>query len=614
MPGLDDLDNLTGKELIKLVKEQGAEIEDLKKEVNRKQTQSTTKERVEGEIRPFALNPMTQMDNLIKGFKEGAGAFYDGINIFNDEIFTQLDEYATSIQSSFGLSKARIGEFRATIAETIPELIKFGMTEQDAIDTMTNAMEGLGTAASLTSETIVELAATNKVTGVSTKELVENFREVGTSIKSVGDEMNSVTDYARSVGVSVKGVSEKVSDNLKQMNLFNFENGVQGLAKMAAQSERLGVSMGDTFVLAEKLMSPEKAIEMSAGLQRLGVTSGALLDPLRAMDLAQNDPEQLQKEMVNLSKEFTTFNEKTGKMEILPGAKRRLREVANELGMMPDEFAKMSIQASDFDRKLKQIRMPSLAEGDEATKELIASMAQLDASGVATIQVKDAETGIISEKKVEELTPDDIKQLQKANEESSKSIEEIAINQLDVTKQINSYLQSGKVATGMALATAPSVEKLGYTLAGTQQSIAQRYSKELGSVKDIREKQQAVGGSIENYIVGFTRDDQEMMDQAKSEFFGGMSTVAKSFFDGMESFVGGVFDDGYQKFSSAYGGNSSAPTEITYKHEGTITVKGEGDAKGSMNLDMSNPDVQTSIKNVIIDKNLPSAATGTKNK
>jgi len=398
------------------------------------------------------------------------------------------------------------------------------------------------------------------------------------------------------------------------MNLFNFENGVQGLAKMAAQSERLGVSMGDTFVLAEKLMSPEKAIEMSAGLQRLGVTSGALLDPLRAMDLAQNDPEQLQKEMVNLSKEFTTFNEKTGKMEILPGAKRRLREVANELGMMPDEFAKMSIQASDFDRKLKQIRMPSLAEGDEATKELIASMAQLDERGVATIQVKDAETGIISEKKVEELTPDDIKQLQKANEESSKSIEEIAINQLDVTKQINSYLQSGKVATGMALATAPSVEKLGYTLAGTQQSIAQRYSKELGSVKDIREKQQAVGGSIENYIVGFTRDDQEMMDQAKSEFFGGMSTVAKSFFDGMESFVGGVFDDGYQKFSSAYGGNSSAPTEITYKHEGTITVKGEGDAKGSMNLDMSNPDVQTSIKNVIIDKNLPSAATGTKNK
>jgi hypothetical protein len=94
------------------------------------------------------------------------------------------------------------------------------------------------------------------------------------------------------------------------MNLYNFEGGIKGLAKMAATSERLGLSMQTVFNQADKIMNPEGAIEMSAALQRLGVTSSGLLDPLRAMDLAQNDPEQLQKEMVNLGKEFTRFNEK----------------------------------------------------------------------------------------------------------------------------------------------------------------------------------------------------------------------------------------------------------------------------------------------------------------
>jgi hypothetical protein len=157
-------------------------------------------------------------------------------------------------------------------------------------------------------------------------------------------------------------------------------------------------------------MDPEKAIDMSAALQRLGVTSSALLDPLKAMDLGQNDPEQLQKEMVNISKEFTKFNEATGKMEIMPGAKRRLREVAKELGYLPDEFANMSIKAADFDRKLSQLKLPDFASDSKETKELIASMAQMK-DGVATINIKDQKTGEVVLKQVDQLTPEDIEKL-----------------------------------------------------------------------------------------------------------------------------------------------------------------------------------------------------------
>jgi hypothetical protein len=337
------------------------------------------------------------------------------------------------------------------------------------------------------------------------------------------------------------------------------------------------------------------------------------------MDLAQNDPEQLQKEMVNLSKEFTTFNEKTGKMEILPGAKRRLREVAKELGMNADEFAKMSIQASDFDRKLKQIRMPALAEGDEATKELIASMAQLDERGVATIQVKDVETGIVSEKKVEELTPDDIKNLQKANEESSKSIEEIAINQLDETKQINAYLQSGKIAGKMALATAPTVEKLGYFVSESTKSMARRYREGVGSVAGIREKQEGVAGPIEDYIYGFTQDDQATMNKAKSDFLSGIDNVTQSFFEGTTEYVKNVFNDAITNVSSTFGRQRTSEPQTV-----NVNVKVEGDSNtakmdkeqitNTVIQGLQNPSASNAMSYVLGGGSAPSADTGTKNK
>jgi hypothetical protein len=337
------------------------------------------------------------------------------------------------------------------------------------------------------------------------------------------------------------------------------------------------------------------------------------------MDLAQNDPEQLQKEMVNLSKEFTTFNDKTGKMEILPGAKRRLREVAKELGMNADEFAKMSIQASDFDRKLKQIRMPALAEGDEATKELIASMAQLDEGGVATIQVKD-EKGFQKTKKVEELTPDDIKNLQKANEESSKTIEELAINQLDQTKQINAYLQSGKVGGALAKATAPSIEKLGYFVSDNTKSLAENYKKGLGTVSSMRENIQGVAGPIEDFGYGFATGDQKIMDQAITDFGANFTSLAGKFIEGTETYVKNVFDNGIESLKSTFGREQTTAQPQTLN----VNVKVEGDANtakmdkeqitNSVLQGLQNPSSSNAMSYLLGGGSAPSADTGTKNK
>jgi hypothetical protein len=532
-----------------------------------------------------------------------------------------LDELSNEIQQNFGLAKGRVSEFKTAIADAAPELAKMGYNQEQTTTLIADSMDGLKSSALLSTQTLIEMGAVSKVTGIDVKNLAEDFRSVGISMQNVGKEMKGVTDYARSVGMSVKSISTGVQQNMEKINLYNFDNGVQGLAKMAATSERFGVSMQDTFRIAEDLFSPENAINMAAGLQRLGVASSALLDPLRAMDLAQNDPEALQKEILNLSKEFSTFNEKTGKMEILPGAQRRMREVAKELGISSGEFAKMSIQAGDFDRKLKQIRMPSLAEGDDATKELIASMAQLDSSGVATIQVKDMETGNLIEKKVEELTPEDIENLKKANDESSMKIEEIAVKQLDETKQTNSILTSAEYAGKFARATSPTMEKLTNFISNSYKDVAGKFRDEMGTTQGLRNKFEGVAGPTEDLFVAMAEGKEDNVIKAMAEFTKGASAIKDSFLSASESFVANVINSRKEDLKKTYSSDYKPANETKTVN---VNVKVEGDSNtAKMDKDqvtnvvitgLQDPNLANELYYTIDGGSAPSAATGSKNK
>ena len=502
-------------------------------------------------------------------------AILESLNPLDSTVFKEMDEYATKIQASFGLAKNRNDEFKQSIADAGPELAKLGVTEEVMGNNLAEIMGGLKTAASVGKEAIVEITAAAKVTGQEISTLTTNFRDVGISIYDVGDKMKEITNYARSVGVSVNAVSSGVVDNLSKMNQYNFENGIKGLAKMAATATRLGITMDEVFQQADKVMNPEGAIEMSAALQRLGVTSSGLLDPLRAMDMAQNDPEALQKEMVNLGKEFTRFNEKTGQMEILPGAKRRMKEVAEAVGMTGSEFAKMALKSADFDMKLKQIKMPDIAGGNEETKELIASMAQMK-DGVATIKVKNDETGLIDTKNVEDLTPDDIKNLQKANEESSKSIEEIALNQLDETAQIKNLLKSGEVSAKFAKATSPTLAKFYGQVASGYKSIAKGTADLIGTTEEQRKKQESLYKPAEGMIKGKITGDDDLVNKSREDITANFVKFSTSLESDIKTGMDNVQASITANLKAAY----TAPIKFEGKTDNNVnvnvTMKNEG--------------------------------------
>lgn len=355
-----------------------------------------------------------------------------------------LNEEAYRLARSLGVSSERTRELTVSVADAIPEFVAIGLEVGDAGRAMSGLYEALNTNLFIGKDALTEFAATAKVTGVEQKTLAVNFRDVGVSIAGIGPKMREVTRIAQQAGVTVKAVSDAVVSNLDKMNLYNFEGGIKGLAKMAAQAARLGMSMEGVFGVVDKVFNPEGAINMAAALQRLGVTTSDLLDPLRLMDLSQNDPTELQNQMVNMTKEFVRFNKEANQFEILPGAKRRLNEIGAAMGYNNGELQKMAINAANFDAKLKQIRMPDIAVNEE-TRNLIATMAQMNKEGIAEVRVAQVDaqgnlTGEYDTVAVQNLTQQQIERLQKQQLSEGETMSDIAIDQLDELRKLNTKI------------------------------------------------------------------------------------------------------------------------------------------------------------------------------
>jgi hypothetical protein len=440
-----------------------------------------------------------------------------------------LDQESAKINEALGTGSKKADEFRKLIADSAPKFAELGLSINEVQKQYVDLSSVFGTNISISDERMAELAATSKVTGISAKDLASSFRGVGVNLSGVADKMMDVTKVAKESGAIVRDVADKVTSNIGKMNMYNFEGGIKGLAKMSAQSSKLGIDMGKIFEITEKVFNPEGAIEMAAGLQRLGVQTSALTDPLKLMDLSANDPAELQNQIVKMSKDFVSFNKNLGEFQIMPGEKRRLREVAKELGMTSDELAKMGINAANLDYKMKQIKFaPGTSKED---REMIATMAQINKQGVAEVKVKqfvvdektgkkDKWTGEYVMKEVTDLQVNEIQSLKESQELQGKSMEELAIDQLSSLQSIDTKISATLTAMGFGAATT-SLMQTGYEAitTGVRKAGFEAPESPKGIVKDeYRESENIrVGlGIIGDRVAGVTTEVENLYNKIKT--------------------------------------------------------------------------------------------------
>ena len=367
--------------------------------------------------------------------KELGKAFTDNFNpSVILETLRQVDDGAAKVLGTFGASREAVAAIRQNLANAIPDVTELGGNWESILSIQQEVSTTLGKNLVLSTEAFKDMYATMKASGQEASTITKSFKDVGISVYDATKQMNDVVNVARASGVNASAVSGQVLQNMESLNKYNFEGGVQGLAKMAAQAVSLRIDMKDSLAFAEKVFDPEGAINMAASMQRLGVAQSDLLDPLRMMDLAQNDPGELQNQMSKMSQQFVQLKKDGTGFEIMPGAKRQMREIESAMGLPLGQLSKMALASADLDDKMKKIKFPTATDEQ---KTMIANMAEMK-GGQYVVNFTDKD-GKAQEKAVSELNPDDMKALVEASK--PKSMEELAKGQLNTSERIAGILE-----------------------------------------------------------------------------------------------------------------------------------------------------------------------------
>ena len=337
---------------------------------------------------------------------------------------SEMKEAANELVGSFSLSRARVGEMMSAVSEAAPRMQRLGADFTKTLSVMGEIATATGKNTLASADSVAKLYATTKVIGGDVKGIVNSFTDAGIQFGVVGEQLEESVVMVRDLGLNAKDVMTQVVDNTSKLNRFNFDGGVQGLTKMAARASQLRFDMGEAFSLAEDAMNPERAVELASSFQRLGVSVGTLADPFALMNASINDPGALQESLVNATKQFTYFDEKTKSFKINPQGMLTLRQMAKETGMSYENLSKSGLAAAELDKRLSQIS-PSLNFKDESDKQFLTNLSEMDASGNYVVKIRD-DQGIDSTKKLSEVTQTEFDKLIKAQKEQPQSMEDIA--------------------------------------------------------------------------------------------------------------------------------------------------------------------------------------------
>ena len=342
----------------------------------------------------------------------------------------RIQDGITTINRSFGESRARFLEFSTAVSDGVADFVRLGGSAEELSKTIAEVGEGARRNVVASQESLQEIFATAKYLNQEVDFLVEQFGIAGVEFSNIAEGVEESVGYVQSLGLNAVQIMGDVVNKVDMMNRFNFQDGVVGFTKMAAQASMLRFDMQVTSDFAEKVLNPEGAIQMAAAFQRLGVASGDLVDPFMLMEKSINDPKGLQDSLIEMTKQFTYFDEETKNFRINPGGVRLMKELAEAAGMSFEQFSKTALAASDLDRRLGEISFD--IRGSEEDKMLVANMSKMGEGGRYEVQFRD-ETGKLQTESLDKLSQSQFELIKQQAADRPKSMEDIARSQLDTS-------------------------------------------------------------------------------------------------------------------------------------------------------------------------------------
>ena len=395
-----------------------------------------------------------------------------------------LSQYSNDINKLFTQGRQRMLELQTALADTTPSIARMGGSIGDVANIIGKVATESRRNVVASTEEVEKLFAAQKVLGLGADTLTKAFLDVGAGIETIGDTLEESVNYIQSIGGNAATVMRDVTNNMDQMNRYQFEGGVQGLTKMAAQASMLRFDMNQTFQLADKVLSHEGAIETAAAFQRLGVAAGTLADPFALMNASINDPGAFQDSLVDVAKQFTYFDEKTKTFKINPQGVLTLKELQTQTGVSAAEMSKLGLAAAEADKRISAVGSAGL-NIDETDKQYLANIAKMGEGGEYEVKIRNEE-GKEETRKLSEITQTEFEKLIDEQKNRPKDMEEIARSQMSTSQvimadvsAIRAKIVGGVVSAGQVLQTKEDIR-------GTVTNVSGEFSK-MGTTKSVRD-------------------------------------------------------------------------------------------------------------------------------
>jgi hypothetical protein len=357
-----------------------------------------------------------------------------------EKFFLKLEEDAKKANAS--ISNQFTGNVKVLenlIVGLYEKNIELGFQYKDTADFLSSMAGELGRVVPLSEKNTEQAIILGKAMGVSAAEMGKmygSFASMGLSQDVATEKLTKTFDTARKYGIDAGKLTKTVSENIFKAQAYGFKDGIDGLTKMAAQAQRLGISMEMAQNAAEKAFDPEGAIEMASSIQMLGGNIGALGDPFQLINLAQSDVGELQNQIGKASASMVDFNKTTGEFSISPEMRRNMKETATAMGISADDYMKSAIKF----KKEQEIFSRINTEGfTEEQKNLIGAFAEIGKGGEVKVRIPGTDQLL----DVNELKDNSkaMKALEKAQEDAGKDAKQVALDQLSVLNNINNSLR-----------------------------------------------------------------------------------------------------------------------------------------------------------------------------
>lgn len=340
------------------------------------------------------------------------------------------DKAFSSMAMNYSLTAKEGQRLKNAMQRTLRDVDLMGVSAEELVQSQSTYTDDLGRSQILSAEEAKQIGAISKGLGIgaqSAGKIASEMQLFGLSATSTYNVLNKMQMQSKRIGASMAATQKNFEVISKLAVTHIMKDGVDGMSRMASFAAKMKIDMGQIAAFAEKVATPEGAIETAASLQGLGGAFSSLADPIGMLNESLTDMEGLAHRTQNMVKDSFTFNERTHQVEFTGGAvdKLRLQQFAQATGQDFTKVAEQGRTAAMIGAALKSINLTNHHGLTQENKDYLASQAKWDENlkGFA-VSVFDKASGTYKNKLIADIT----KETMKAIEPKNANIDDIAKN------------------------------------------------------------------------------------------------------------------------------------------------------------------------------------------